>query len=117
MKLTKAESINILLEKASRVAADLKPGNGDTESKAEIDLLSLLFQIQSMVIKNRAERCLKRFVAESGKLVEKSSPDGGDEDIIQLNRRQLEEDRRKLPTHIADDGRSEFADLCRKKAI
>jgi hypothetical protein len=71
MKLTKVESINILLEKASRVAADLKPGNGDTESKAEIDLLSLLFQIQSMVIKNRAERCLKKFVAESGKFIEK----------------------------------------------
>ena len=117
MKLTKVESISILLEKASRIAAALKPGSGDTESRAEIDLLSLLFQIQSMVIKNRAERCLKRFVAESGKLVEKSSPDGGDEDIIQLNRRQLEEDRRKLPTHIADDGRSEFADLCKKKAI
>jgi len=117
MKLTKAESINILLEKASRVAADLKPGNDDAESRAEIDLLSLLFQIQSMVIKNRAERCLKKFVAESGKLVAKSSPDGGAEDIIQLNRRQLEADRRKLPTHIADDRRSEFADLCRKKAI
>jgi len=109
MKLTKAESINILLEKASRVAADLKPGNDDAESRAEIDLLSLLFQIQSVVISNRAERCLKQFVEESGTLAEKSSPDGGDADIIYLDRRQLEEDRGKLPTYIADDGRTGFA--------
>jgi hypothetical protein len=38
------------LKKTSRIIADLKSGKGDMESKAEIDLLSLLFQIQSVVI-------------------------------------------------------------------
>jgi len=109
MKLNRVASIDLLFKKASRIIADLKSGKGDMESKAEIDLLSLLFQIQSVVISNRAERCLKEFVAESGTLAEKSSLDGGDADIIHLDRRQLEEDRGKLPTYIADDGRTGFA--------
>lgn len=109
MKLNRVASIDLLLKKASRIIADLKSGKGDMESKAEIDLLSLLFQIQSVVISNRAERCLKEFVAESGTLAEKSSPDGGDANIIHLDRRQLEENRGKLPTYIADDGRTGFA--------
>jgi hypothetical protein len=117
MKLDKVASINLLLKKASRIVADLKSEKGDVESKAEIDLLSLLFQIQSVVISNRAERCLKEFVAESGTLLEKSTPDGRQADIIQLNRRQLEEDRRKLPTYIADDRRTGFADRRKKKAV
>jgi hypothetical protein len=117
MKLNGVAAINLLLKKASRIVADLKSGKGDVESKAEIDLLSLLFQIQSVVISNRAERCLNEFVAENGKLLDKSSPDGRQADIIQLDRRQLEEDRRKLPTYIADDRRTGFADRRKKKAV
>ena len=117
MKLDRVASIDVLLKKASRVVADLKSGKGDVESKAEIDLLSLLFQIQSVVMSNRAERCLKEFVAESGTLAEKNPPDGGDADIIQLDRRQLENGRRKLSTYIADDRRTGFADRRKIKAI
>jgi len=117
MRQNKVASINLLLEKASRIAADLNPEKGDMEGKAEIDLLSLLFHIQSMVISIRADRCFKELVAESVNRAEKDSSNEGDTEIIQLDRRQLKEDRRKLPTFIADDRGTGFAERRTKKAI
>jgi len=117
MGLNKVVSINLLLEKAARIAADLDPEKGDMAGKTEIDLLSLLFQIQSKIISIRAERCFRGMVAGSENRVEKGSPDAKDTEIIQLDRRQLDEDRRKLPTYIADDRRTGFADRRRKKAL
>jgi hypothetical protein len=117
MGLNKVVSINLLLEKASRIAANLDPERGAMESKAEIDLLSLLFQIQSKIISIRAERCFKEMVAGSGNSTENGSPDEGDTEIILLDRRHLEKDRRELPTFIADDRRAGFADRRTKKVI
>lgn len=73
MQLNKLAAIKLLLKKASRIAADLNSGNGYMERRAEIDLLSVLFQIQSMVISSRAERCIGQLLAENQQLVEKRS--------------------------------------------
>lgn len=116
MKLNKVEALNSLLEKASGMLADLKLGENHQEGQAEIELLSLLFAIQSAVVSIRAERCLGQFVAEDPEPVQKGPPDRVGADIIPWNRRQFRGDRRKLRTYLADDRRTGIADRRRKKA-
>lgn len=115
MKLDKVSSINSLLEKASRMAADLKLGENKLQGQTEIDLLSLLFQIQSLVISIRAERCLDQFVAEYSHETQNTSYNNEGADIIPWDRRQIERDRRKLRTYLADDRRTGFADRRKKR--
>ena len=115
MKLNKVGSIVLLLQEASRIACDLQFGKNHQRDQAEIDLLSILFKVQSQVISMKAKRYLKQFVAENSQSGIKSPRDEGGADIIRLDRRQDKGDRRKLRTYIADDRRSGFADRRRKK--
>jgi hypothetical protein len=52
MKLNKVGSIIELLQEASRIAGDLQFGKNNQKGQVEINLLSLLFQVQSQVIRS-----------------------------------------------------------------
>lgn len=115
MKLDNLEALNSLLGKASGMIADLKLGENHQEGQAEIELLSLLFAIQSAVVSIRAKRCVGQFVAEDPDTVQKEPSDKVGADVIPWNRRQFRGDRRKLRTYIAEDRRTGIADRRRKK--
>lgn len=116
MELNRVGSIVSLLQEGSRIASSLQFGKNHQAGQAEIDLLSLLFQVQSQVISIRAERCIEQFTAENPQGELKSWPDGEGAGIIQWERRQNKGDRRKLRTYIANDRRMGFADRRKKKA-
>jgi hypothetical protein len=102
--------IDTLLENASEIASDMKRGKNKQNDKQEIELLSLLFQIISLAISISPEYCLEHFADINSNLpIKKVFSELGAE-IIQLDRRQFEWDRRKLRTYIADDRRTGYFD-------
>jgi hypothetical protein len=117
MELNRVRSIVSLLQEASRIASSLQFGNYHQAGQAEIDLLSLLFQVQSQVISIRAERCIEQFNAGNSQGNLKTWPYREGADIIQWERRQNKRDRRKLRTYITNDRRMGFADRRKKKAV
>lgn len=114
MEPKKIELIDSLLQEAARLTGGLEVGKNNQEGHNELDLLSVLFQIQSLVVSIRAERCIEQFIAEDSQTGIKGWPGGKCPDIIQWNRRRREGDRRRLPTYIADDRRTGIADRRKK---
>jgi hypothetical protein len=116
-KLKIIELIDTLLEDASEIAADMKLGKNKQDDKQEIKLLSLLFQILSLLFSIRAEYCLEDFAGINSNLpIKKVFTDMG-ADIIPLFRRKFEGERRKLRTYIADDKRTGVSDRRKIKTL
>jgi hypothetical protein len=108
--------IDTLLENASEIVSDMKRGKNKQDDKQEIELLSLLFQIISLAISISPAYCLEHFSGINSNLpIKKVFTELGAE-IIQLDRRQFEWDRRKLRTYIADDRRTGYLDRRKIKA-
>ncbi|MBI5579980.1 MAG: hypothetical protein HY895_12555 [Deltaproteobacteria bacterium] len=116
-KLERIKLIDILLEDASEIVADMKLGKNKQDDKQEIELLSLLFQILSLVISIRAEYYLENFAGISSNLPIKKVFTEMGADIIHLDRRKFEGERRNLRTFIADDRRSGFSNRRKKKTV
>ena len=116
-KLEKIKLIDTLLEDASEIVADMKLGKNIQEKEHESELLSLLFQILSLAISISPEYCLEKFpVINSNLPIKKVFSDMG-ANIIQLDRRKFERDRRKLHTYIANDRRTGFSNRRKNKAV
>jgi len=111
------ELIDTLLEDASEIVADMKLGKNKQDDKQEIELLSLLSQILSLAISIRSEYCLENFAGINSNLPIKKVWTEMGADIIQLDRRKFEGERRKLRTYIAGDKRTGFYDRRKKKAF
>jgi hypothetical protein len=116
-KLQKIALIDTLLEDASEIAADMKLGKNMQDDNQEKELLSLLFQILSLAISIRAEYCLENFAGINSNLPIKKVFSEMGADIIQLDRRKFEGERRKLRTYIADDRRTGFSNRRKKKTV
>jgi hypothetical protein len=116
-RLQKIALIDTLLEDASEIAADMKLGKNKQHDKQEKELLSLLFQILSLAISIRAENYLENFAGINSNLPIKKVFSEMGTDIIQLDRRKFEGERRKLRTYIADDRRTGFYNRRKKKSV
>ena len=84
--------------------------------KQEMELLLLLFQILSLLYSIRAEYNLDNFTGIDSEFPIKKLYAEMGADIIQLDRRKFEGERRKQYTFIANDKRSGFPDRRQKKA-
>jgi len=116
-KSEKIKLIDTLLEDASELVADMKPGKNLQEDKQESELLSLLFQILSLAISISPEYCLEKFAGINSNLPIKKVFSEMGANIIQLDRRKFERDRRKLHTYIANDRRTGFSNRRKNKAV
>ena len=116
-KSEKIELIDTLLEDASEIVVDLKRGKNKQNDKQEMELVSLLFQILSLLFSIRAEYNLENFAGINSEFPLKEVYAEMEADIIQLDRRKFEGERRKLYTYIANDKRSGFPDRRQKKAF
>ena len=115
-KSEKIELIDTLLEDASEIVVDLKRGKNKQNDKQEMELLSLLFQILSLLFSIRAEYNFENFTGIDSEFPIKKLYAEMGADIIQLDRRKFEGERRKQYTFIANDKRSGFPDRRQKKA-
>jgi hypothetical protein len=116
-KLEKIKLIDTLLEDASEIIADMNLGKNIQENKQESELLSLLFQILSLTISISPEYCIEKFTGINSNLHIKKVISEMGANIIQLDRRKFERDRRKLHTYIANDRRSGFSNRRKNKAV
>ena len=116
-KLEKMKLIDTLLEDASEIVADMKLGKNIQEKEHESELLSLLFQILSLAISISPEYCLEKFAVINSNLPIKKVFSEMGANIIQLDRRKFERDRRKLHTYIANDRRTGFSNRRKNKAV
>jgi hypothetical protein len=116
-KLEKIALIDTLLEDASEIVADMKLGKNKQDDKQEKELLSLLFQILSLAISIRAEYSLENFAGINSNLPIKKVFTEMRADIIQLDRRKCEGERRKLCTYIANDRRTGFSNRRKKEPV
>ena len=112
-KSEKIELIDTLLEDASEIIADMKSGNN--KQNEEIRLLSLLFQILSLLFSIRAEYNFENSAGIISELPNEKLFTEVGADIIELNRRKSLGERRKQRTYIADDRRIGFSDRRKKK--
>ena len=109
-RLEKIELIDTLLEYAADIVTDMKGAKGRPDDVREKELLSLLFQILSLLFAVRSgndsggaatphtDSLLRKLFTEI------------ETDIIELDRRKPEDDRRKRHTFIANDRRTAFCD-------
>jgi hypothetical protein len=116
-KLEKIALIDTLLEDASEIVADMKLGKNKQDDNQEKELLSLLFQILSLAISIRAEYSLENFAGINSNLPIKKVFTEMGADIIQLDRRKFEGERRKLCTYIANDRRTGFSNRRKKEPV
>jgi len=116
-KLEKIALIDTLLEDASEIVADMKLGKNRQDDNQEKELLSLLFQILSLAISIRAEYSLENFAGINSNLPIKKVFTEMRADIIQLDRRKCEGERRKLCTYIANDRRTGFSNRRKKEPV
>jgi hypothetical protein len=116
-KLEKIALIDTLLEDASEIVADMKLGKNKQDDNQEKELLSLLFQILSLAISIRAEYSLENFAGINSNLPIKKVFTEMRADIIQLDRRKCEGERRKLCTYIANDRRTGFPNRRKKESV
>ena len=116
-KSEKIELIDTLLEDASEIVADMKLKKCMQDDKQEIELLSLLSQILSLAISIRSEDRLENFAGINSNLPIKKVHTEIETDIIQLDRRKFEGERRKLRTYISNDKRTGFCDRRKKKTF
>jgi hypothetical protein len=116
-KSERIELIDTLLEDAAEIVVDLKRGNNKQNDKQEMELLSLLFQILSLLYSIRAEYNLENFTDIDSELPIKKVYAEMGADIIQLDRRKFEGERRIQYTYIANDKRNGFPDRRQKKAF
>jgi hypothetical protein len=116
-KSEKIELIDTLLEYASDIVVDLKRGKSKQNDKQEMELLSLLLEMLSLLFSIRAEYNLENFTGIDSELPIKKGYTERGADIIQLDRRKFEEERRKQYTCIVNDRRSGFPDRRQKKAF
>lgn len=116
-KLEKIALIDTLLEDASEIVADMKLGKNKQDDNQEKELLSLLFQILSLAISIRAEYSLENFAGINSNLPIKKVFTEMRADIIQLDRRKCEGERRKLCTYIANDRRTGFSNRRKKEPV
>jgi hypothetical protein len=116
-KLEKIALIDTLLEDASEIVADMKLGKNKQDDNQEKELLSLLFQILSLAISIRAEYSLETFAGINSNLPIKKVFTEMGADIIQLDRRKFEGERRKLCTYIANDRRTGFSNRRKKEPV
>jgi len=114
-KSEKIELIDTLLEDASEIVADMKGGNN--KQNEEIKLLSLLFQILSLLFSIRTEYNFENSAGILSDLPNKKVFNEVGADIIELDRRKFLTERRKQWTYIADDRRIGFSDRRKKKTI
>jgi hypothetical protein len=116
-KSEKIELIDTLLEYASDIVVDLKRGKNKQNDKHEMELLSVLLEMLSLLFSIRAEYNLENFTGIDSELPIKKVYAGRGADIIQLDRRKFEEERQKQHTCIVNDRRSGFPDRRQKKAF
>jgi hypothetical protein len=116
-KLEKIALIDTLLEDASEIVADMKLRKNKQDDNQEKELLSLLFQILSLAISIRAEYSLENFAGINSNLPIKKVFTEMRADIIQLDRRKCEGERRKLCTYIANDRRTGFSNRRKKEPV
>ena len=116
-KSEKIELIDTLLEDASEIVVDLKRKNNKQNDKQEMELLSLLFQILSLLYSIRAEYNFENFTGIDSEFPIKKLYAEMGADIIQMDRRKFEGERRKQYTFIANDKRSGYPDRRQEKAF
>jgi hypothetical protein len=113
-RLEKIELIDTLLEYASDIVTEMKSAKGSPDDAREKELLSLLFQILSLLFSIRS--------GDDSRDADDRTPDAlvrklfneVQADIIELDRRKPDGDRRKRHTFIANDRRLSFPDRRRK---
>jgi hypothetical protein len=113
-RLERIELMDTLLEYASDIVTEMKPAKGSPDDVREKELLSLLFQILSLLFSIRSgndswdadDRTPDSLVRKLFNEVQA--------DIIELDRRKPVGDRRRRHTFIANDRRLSFPDRRRK---
>jgi hypothetical protein len=109
-RLEKIELIDTLLEYAADIVTNLRGAKGRPDDAREKELLSLLFQILSLLFAIRSGNDSMVFASPNSDSLLRKQFTEIETDIIELDRRKPEDDRRKRHTFIANDRRTAFCD-------
>jgi hypothetical protein len=109
-RLEKIELIDTLLEYAADIVTDMKGAKGRPDDAREKELQSLLFQILSLLFAIRSGNDSMVSASPNPDSLLRKLFNDVQADIIELDRRKPDGDRRRQNTIVADDRRLSFSD-------
>lgn len=109
-RLEKIELIDTFLEYASDIVTDMKGAKGRPDDAREKELLSLLFQMLSLLFAIRSGNDSVVSASPNPDSLLRKLFNDVQADIIELDRRKPGGDRRRQNTIVANDRRLSFSD-------
>jgi hypothetical protein len=116
-RLEKIELIDTLLEYASDIVADIRHAEDQQSDTKEKELLSLVFQILSLLSSIRNENICEYFSDINPRSLGKKYVNENEAEIIRLDRRKPGGERRKRHVYIANDRRIAFSDRRKNPSV